>query len=212
MGREEPPSFEELRTLVRQMSPAEPIAAGVTVPARTETSKLERAVDALERRARQGPLSVAHVDMLHEQIIDARIDDALDAMGRKVSAGQELDPIEVATLRDQLDRRVQVAASFDLKAFDLNATMQSPLAMLRDRAAADQLTQDDLRGFRRVLTDARIGHAISTIESRSRARDLGLGELQRLRDIIDDHVARAPDPDAASREYASLIYAVDQLD
>lgn len=211
-GREEPPSFEELRSLLRQSAAAEPIAAGVQVPARAETSRLERAVDALERRSFEGPLAVAHVDMLHEQVIDARIDAALDAIGRKVSAGEEVDATEVATLRERIERRVQVAASFDPQASELNATMQSPLAMLRDRAAAGLLTPDDLRGFRRVLTDARIEHAISTIESRSRARDLGLAEIQRLRDVVDEHVARAPDPESASREYAGLIEAIDQLD
>lgn len=194
-GAPEDVEFGPVRAAVREMAGVDEDPRGPVVAAR-----LEQAIDGLELRAKACTLNAIHVDMLREQLVDLRLDCAVDVLQAMAASGSAVPPEIYKVVNDQIVRRAEVARSFDAKSVDLRMRLQAGLDHLAELGKESELENDDIEAFRALLLEERVQHALANLERRALASDLTSAELLRLRGILEDHAARHPE----DAEFAAL--------
>jgi hypothetical protein len=175
--------YERVRTALRDR------AAGGTTPdplTQARTARIEQSIDVLDERFKNQKLSPAHVDMIREQLIDERLDQAIERWRNAVAAGKVSED-EYRAIAQQLNRRAEVAQSFDPEALQMRQHLQTRLEALQARAKDTPLKPDDVAEFRKDLLDQRLEHSLGNLERRAADQDLTRAELERTRGILEDH-------------------------
>jgi hypothetical protein len=185
--------FERLRGVVREFGDAN---VESDPRSRLFASRVQQAVDALEQRSKSGTLTPAHFDMIREQLVDQRLDRALDQLQSVAGGDRPVASEHFRAISDQLVKRDAVSKSFDPKAAEMRMRMQAELARLQDKNKTAAPKLEDVAAYRTTLLGARLDHAIANLERRASASDLTQAELTRVRGLLEDHaVHAADDPD-----------------
>jgi hypothetical protein len=199
--------FGPVRAAVREMAGVDEDPRGPVVAAR-----LEQAIDGLEQRAKACTLNAIHVDMLREQLVDLRLDCAVDALQAMVESGTAVPPEIYKVVNEQIVRRAEVARPFDAKSVDLRMRLQAGLDHLAELGKEGQLKSEDIEAFRVLLLEERVQHALANLERRAQAGDLTSAELLRLRGILEDHAARHPEDSEFAALHERFKNALDVLE
>jgi hypothetical protein len=199
--------FGPVRAALREMAGIDEDPRGPVVVAR-----LEQAIDGLEQRAKACTLNAIHVDMLREQLVDLRLDCAVDALQAMAESGATVAPEIYKVVNDQIVRRAEVARSFDAKSVDLRMRLQAGLDHLAELGKEGELESADIEGFRTLMLEERVQHALANLERRAQAADLTSAELLRLRGILEDHAARHPEDSEFAALHERFKNALDVLE
>jgi len=206
-GKLEAANFEMLKTAIQQR----PEASAPDPQARVVTARLQRAIEGLQMRAEKGSLKAQHLDALREQLIDEKIDRALEQLGSS-PAPSGSTAIALETVATLVERRADASRSFDPNADEMRAQVQRELKALEQKATDKPLPPEALTDFRAMLTDLRLAHAVNVVESMAAANDLTAVELARVRGIVDDHAARNPGDTEFQRIREQMTSKLDELE
>lgn len=179
--------------------------------AQARMQRFEQTLDTFDTRFKNQRLTPAHVDMLRQQVIDARLDQALDRWAEAAKAGKVTEA-EYKAIADQLARRAEVAQSFDPSAAQMRSRLQTRLQELQSRGAATPLRDQDIADFRRDLFEQRLEHSLSGLEARAKDQDLTRAELAQLRGLLDDRAMAVKDDAQFADMHKRLGNALDALD
>ena len=182
--------FERVRSVVREVGDANVEA---DPRSRIVAARVQQALDALEQRAKAGTFTAAHIDMIREQLVDQRLDRALDQLQSVAGGDRPAGSEHFRAITDQLVRRDEVSKSFDPKAAEMRMRMQAELARLQDKNKTAAPKLEDVAAYRTTLLDARLDHAIANLERRAAADDLTAADVTRVRGLLEDHAVHAAD-------------------
>ena len=201
--------FERVRSVVREVGDANVEA---DPRSRIVAARVQQSLDALEQRAKSGAFTLAHIDMIREELVDQRLDRALDQLQSVAGGEKPVASEHFRAITDQLVRRDDVSKSFDPKAAELRMRMQAELARLQDKNKPAAPKREDVAAFRSVLLDGRLDHSIANLERRAAAGDLTSAEVTRVRRLLEDHGAHATDDADFVAMQERMKKSLDELD
>lgn len=181
--RLEAADYDRVRAALRER---EQPGAQADPRSRARAMRMEQALDTFDERFKNQRLKAAHVDMLREQLVDERLDMAIDRWRMAAAAGKVTEHEYKAVARE-LQRRAEVAQSFDPEAQTMRARLQARLDDMQKRGVAAPVGNADVAAFRDELLDLRLQHAVANLERHAADNDLTRAELGRLRGILEDH-------------------------
>lgn len=158
--------------------------------ARARAERFEQSLATFDQRFKNQKLKAAHVDMLREQLVDERLDMAIDRWRNAAAAGKVTEAEYHAVARE-LKQRAQVAQSFDPEANAMHTRLQARLDEMRNKGNTAPLRNEDVLGFRDELIEMRLQHAIANLERHAAADDLTRADLAHLRGMLEDNAADA---------------------
>ncbi len=178
---------------------------------RIVTARLQRVVEGLRERSESDKLAARHIDMLREQIVDERVELAIDRLAEAAqnSKASEADFEAVAA---QLTHRAQVSRSFDERTDEMKAELTRELNLLQQRWKAEGIDRAEVERFRRRAAGARIDNALGSLHAQAMAGDLMVSDLVRLRGLLDNHAARAANDAEFTALRARLIENLDAIE
>jgi hypothetical protein len=199
--------FDQLRASLEQrpgVTPNDPNS-------RVVTARLQRFVEGLRERGDAGTLSSKHIDMLREQIIDERLEIAVDKLSEAAQASKATEA-EFQAVVAQLTQRAQVSRSYDNKSDEMKSELSRELNVLQQRWKAEGIDRTEVERFRRRATGARIDNAIASLHAQATSNDLTVNDLVRLRGLLDNHAARAADDAEFTALRTKLIENLDTIE
>ncbi len=189
--------FEALRTALREQ--AEALEA--THPrAKALRERLAAVIDELEERAKSAALEADVLERLHEDLIEARLDRALDWLQRQ-ALKRDATRTDYERVARALGERAENAKAKDGDTGNERERFTKLVDDLEARGKTYVLAESDFAPLRAALIDARLNRAMAWLEDQAVARNASRADFERVSRLLAERAeaAKATEPDAVEK-------------
>ena len=184
-------------------------AAAINTKAPTLRTRFEASVADIQTRAATAAIAQEEFDLLRIEAIDARLDDALQALYARAVAGGATRQ-EYQRVANYLTAAADAAKAVDPDSGNIRTRLQSMVDALEKAAAK---AASDFQPVAEEVTSARLGRNLTILSHRNDGKTLTATDWTRARNAINDAVdafSKSDPTDAASIQ-KTLLASLDSL-